>query len=191
MEAHGSHVAGWWGYFVSARPMQQMNRPMELTPTSPKPARGYRLVFPDDCSSLAEAQARRAVVEENRQASRMAAADDATALADVRRVFALRASQCLQGGRAAILPPENRRVLIGEARRYGLRAFEANLIIAIVQDGARRGELPGSSSTSRVLDLIPARARREGVQLLVQRLIIAALLGAGMLTLMIRWVSGL
>lgn len=121
---------------------------------------------------------------------RMASASDPAAEADVRRIFALRASQCLEGGRAAILPPENRRVLISEARRFGLRAFEATLIIAIVQDGARRGELPGASATSRVLDLIPARARREATQLLIQRLIIAALLGGGMLSLMIRWVNG-
>ena len=40
----------------------------------------------------------------------------------------------------AVLTPERRRGLIEEARRLGMREFDANLVIAVVQDRARRGE---------------------------------------------------
>ena len=39
-----------------------------------------------------------------------------------------------------VLPPERRRRLIDGARRLGVREFDANLVIAVVQDRARRGE---------------------------------------------------
>lgn len=162
---------------------------MELSPQSPKQSPAFRLVFPDHTPSLIEAQARHAVAEENRRAASLASANDPSAGADVRRIFALRASQMLEGGRAAIMPPESRRMLVGDARRFGLRAFEANLIIAIVQDGARRGEAPGATATTRLLELIPAGSRRERRQLLIQRLVVAALMGVGLLALLIRWVE--
>lgn len=163
---------------------------MDLSPQSPKQSPAFRLVFPDHSPSLIEAQARRAVAEENRRAASLAAAHAPAAEGDVRRIFALRAAQLLEGGRAGIMPPESRRMLVGEARRFGMRAFEANLIIAIVQDGARRGEAPGASAMARVLDLIPATDQRSARQLLVQRIILAALMAAGMLALLIRWIDG-
>ncbi len=158
---------------------------MDLSPHAPKQSPAFRLVFPDDSPSLIEAQARRAVAEENRRAAALASSGGG----DVRRIFAVRASQMLEGGRAAIMPPESRRMLVGDARRFGLRAFEANLIIAIVQDGARRGELPGAAETGRLLDVIPAGSRREDRQLLIQRLVMAVLIGAGVLTVLIRWID--
>lgn len=164
---------------------------MDLTPRSPRQSPAFRLVFPDHAPSLIEARARHAVAEENRRAASVAARDDPAAAGDVRRMFALRASQMLEGGRAAIMPPESRRMLVGDARRFGLRAFEANLIIAVVQDSTRRGESPVSAAAVGVLDVIPVgMPRREQRQLLVQRIIVASLVAVGLLSVLIRWVNG-
>lgn len=75
----------------------------------------------------------RAVENENRSARTL---DDA----DVRLVLALRVEGALEGGRAAILRPEARRRLVAAALDAGLRPFDANLLIAIVQEGARAGD---------------------------------------------------
>jgi hypothetical protein len=47
----------------------------------------------------------------------------------------------LQG---TILTPEDRSALLAFGRARGLRAFDSNLLIAMVQDRARRGENPGA-----------------------------------------------
>jgi hypothetical protein len=47
----------------------------------------------------------------------------------------------LQG---TILTPEDRSALLAFGRARGLRAFDSNLLIAMVQDRARRGETPGA-----------------------------------------------
>ncbi|MBS0191220.1 MAG: hypothetical protein U0573_15435 [Phycisphaerales bacterium] len=56
---------------------------------------------------------------------------------DARWVFAVRVRREIQGGAAAIVVPESRKRLLKLATRLGLRGFDANLIIAIVQDDAR------------------------------------------------------
>ena len=56
---------------------------------------------------------------------------------DPRWVLAVRTNYLLEGGRAALLTPESRRYVLDLAKTLGLRAFDANLIIAIVQDSAR------------------------------------------------------
>ncbi len=56
--------------------------------------------------------------------------------ADPRWVLAVRTGEQLQG---AILTPERRERLLRLARVIGLNPFDANLVIAIVQDQARRG----------------------------------------------------
>lgn len=56
---------------------------------------------------------------------------------DPRWVLAARAASVIEGGRAAILTPENRRRLMDLAARMNLRPFDASLVIAIVQDAAR------------------------------------------------------
>ena len=43
----------------------------------------------------------------------------------------------LQG---TVLAPEDREILVEEARRMGIREFDAHLVMAVVQDRARRGE---------------------------------------------------
>ena len=75
--------------------------------------------------------------EDVRRANRAAAA---MTHEDARLVMAARVAESLQGGRAAVLRPEKRMNLLRLATRLGIRPFDANLIIAIVQDSARRGE---------------------------------------------------
>lgn len=58
---------------------------------------------------------------------------------DARWVLAMRVRESLQGGSAAILPPEARSRISDIGTRLGLRPFDVSLIIAIVQDEARVG----------------------------------------------------
>jgi len=61
------------------------------------------------------------------------------AASDPRWVLAIRAAESMEG---TTLSPEKRRSLIRMGKVFGLTAFDANLIIAIVQDQARRGYRP-------------------------------------------------
>lgn len=90
-----------------------------------------------------------AVAAENRVSASLSALD-------ARWVFAVQVARTLDGGKAAALPPERRRDLIAGAARMGLRTFDANLVIAIVQDAARRGESPLSRETEFCLKLVRA-----------------------------------
>lgn len=58
------------------------------------------------------------------------------AASDPRWVLALRTAEALQG---SVLPPEQRQKLIRLGKVMGMTAFDANLVIAIIQDQARRG----------------------------------------------------
>jgi hypothetical protein len=71
-----------------------------------------------------------------------AAGNDALlhALLGPRQCFAHEVEHALQGGRAAIVTPDARDALVVRARGLGLREFDAHLIIATVQEAARRGE---------------------------------------------------
>ena len=60
---------------------------------------------------------------------------------DPRWVFAVRVAEQLQG---AVLSADRRERLIRLGKVLGLTAFDASLIIAIVQDQARRGHAPES-----------------------------------------------
>ena len=66
-----------------------------------------------------------------------------------------------------LLRPENRRRVLETAKLLGLRAFDANLIIAIVQDAARTGDDPlGGEVQSRLQMVAPANTfdkRRENI----------------------------
>lgn len=70
---------------------------------------------------------------------------------DARWVFAVRVRREVQGGHAAIVTPDSRKRLLRLANRLGLRDFDANLVIAIVQDDARTfgGTLPIPSDAVR------------------------------------------
>ncbi|MDP1661767.1 MAG: hypothetical protein Q8L55_07610 [Phycisphaerales bacterium] len=98
---------------------------------------------------------RRAVEAENKAATMSAL--------DPRWALAVRTSSMLQGGRAAILPPESRRFLVKLGKDINLRPFDSNLVIAIVQDAARAGCDPiGAESRMRlkmVREPVPAQDR--------------------------------
>ncbi|MBX3380300.1 MAG: hypothetical protein KF805_09390 [Phycisphaeraceae bacterium] len=93
---------------------------------------------------------REAIAQANREASRIGLgprffdtleqtrrATPALLSDDARWVFAVRVKREIQGGQAAIIAPESRKRLLRLANRLGLRNFDANLVIAIVQDDAR------------------------------------------------------
>jgi hypothetical protein len=94
-----------------------------------------RLVGADDAADTqwrVREQARLAVIKENRLAS--ASGLDAH---DPRLALAIQARERLQG---AMLTPEHRDQLLKTGQKLGLRSFESNLVIAIVQDQARQGK---------------------------------------------------
>lgn len=109
-------------------------------------------------------------------------------LDDARWAFAASVAQSLQGGRAGILPPATRQRLLGMGERLGLRPFDASLVIAIVQDGARSGEgALGPPVEGRLRMVRPAR-RAEGSRPWV-RVAASGALAMVMLAAMIRWIT--
>lgn len=125
-------------------------------------ARAGSLRFPD----AAVAPARRAMPR-----------DDIKAV-DPRWVLAVAAVRSLEGGRAAILPSEERERLVRLAGALGLRAFDAALVIAVVQDAARRGDPLGGEVADRLAFIQAPTVRERGVRDL---LVASALLGLGIL----------
>ena len=120
------------------------------------------------------------------RANRQAASIDS---ADARWVFACRVAASIEGGRAAILRPESRDRLLNQASRLGLRQFDANLVMAIVQDSARCGEEPLGLATAERLPLIrPAHAPRQATLPVPVRFAIAMMVGVVLAATMIRWV---
>lgn len=75
---------------------------------------------------------------------------------DARWKLAIETSRRLQG---AVLPFEDRRRLLAMATRLGIRSFDANLIVALVQDRARRGEPVEDAAPT--IAMIPAAARDQ------------------------------
>ena len=90
-----------------------------------------RLVGSDDPIAVRSWRAKRAVAQENRAAGGNPSLDPT----DPRWVLAARAYSQLQG---TTLTPERRQRVLRNARQLGVRPFEANVIIAVVQDHARR-----------------------------------------------------
>ncbi len=72
---------------------------------------------------------------------------------DARWKLAIAAQRALEG---AVLAYDERRRLLDLATRIGIRPFDANLILAIVQDRARRGETLESAAPT--LAIIPSPA---------------------------------
>ncbi|MEM6391791.1 MAG: hypothetical protein AAF797_03375 [Planctomycetota bacterium] len=74
---------------------------------------------------------------------------------DPRWVLAMRAGEALQG---SVLTPDRRQGLMRLASVMGLTAFDASLILAIVQDQARRGHRPEHCAAAGAdqLMMIPA-----------------------------------
>ncbi len=127
------------------------------------------------------------IASENRSAATLS--DD-----DARSILALRVREQLQGGTTAILTPERRSTLLTTATMLGLRPFDANLIIAIVQDAARRGEGVEHPQTDGRLKMVPpagsraVRAKRE--RSFAIAIVASIVIAFVMLVLAIRWVLG-
>lgn len=103
----------------------------------------------------AAAAAARGVEAENVSAARLSALDPRWMLA-VRASHAIATVDHSAGGsrgasRLGFLAPEHRRRLVAEGARLGLRPFDTNLVIAIVQDAARSGADPlGDEARARL-----------------------------------------
>lgn len=127
----------------------------------PKPAIGGILRQGRDTGSPLRnaretARAVRRVESANRSASNLSPMD-------ARRIFAARVAESIEGGKAALLPVERRQGLMRVARTLGIRTFDANLVIAIAQDAARRGQL-GQATADPRLGCVGAPAEAEGGQ---------------------------
>lgn len=107
---------------------------------------------------------------------------------DARWVTAVRASREIEGGKAAVLRPEVRARLVSSAQKMGLRPFDANLVLAIVQDAARHGQTVSDPETADRLALVrgrPDSPRRWGVVA-----VLSLALSAMWALLLIWWLRG-
>lgn len=146
---------------------------------------GARRAPGNDDASFLDARAR--IGRENALASALTdlRADDG------RRIFAMRVAEALEGGRAAVLPPERRTRLVRIASMLGVRTFDAHLVIAIVQDGARRGEIETGNAAMRddsKRETERRIGRRDRSRVAAQALA-AALLGAAIFAALVGWVG--
>lgn len=130
------------GPFEPVRPEQRRLR--IATDTRPRP------------DPRAERVYRQAVALETLRA-REAARQQTLDPTDPRWLLAIETQKALQG---AVLAFEDRRRLLSLAQRVGVRAFDANLIVALVQDRARRGE-PIESAVDAI-GVVPRPAARAG-----------------------------
>lgn len=136
----------------------------------------------DGAPDIRWADAVHAVEVENRSAA-------ALSVSDARWAMAVRAAASLEGGRAAVLPPEKRDRLVALGTNLGLRPFDTNLVIAIVQDAARVGEgLHGPSVEPRLRLVRPAQRERAPAHPGVL-LIMAAALAVVMVQIALAWLA--
>lgn len=132
----------------------------------------------------------RAVIKENRLAAHAGPIDrDMVDVRDPRWVLAMQTQTRLQG---AMLTPERRDELLSSGKKLGLRPFETNLVIAVVQDQARQQRpLHMAEPTIGVIGVkhvqrkaVAKRRERESAA----RWLVAAVGGAiALAVVMIRW----
>jgi len=101
---------------------------------------------------------------------------------DSRWMLAAEAQRALQG---TILAYEDRKRLLALATRLGIRAFDANLILAVVQDRARRGETLDAAAGT--VDMIPADSARVEPKDRASWLVAAVLLAMAADAALIAW----
>jgi hypothetical protein len=182
-----------------ARPLPlSFTDPMERTRT----ASVLRLAHADDAprppvlsrlgAPARDRRARRSVASENLAAAGLSPSD-------ARWMLAIKVSQRLDGGNLALLTPERRREIVSLATRIGLRQFDANLVIAIVQDGARSGEGVLSPGVAGRIGMVggpslgarkPETAERAWRRSWMWMLVAAALFGAVIWGALVRWLAG-
>ena len=146
-----------------------------------------RLVGGDDPIAARSLRSRRA--ERDVERSNRESAETASSLSegDVRVLLAMRVSESLEGGRAAILRPDKRARLRKLATSLGLGDFDTSLVIAIVQDAARRGETIRSERAQGALRLVRPPAKQRSGELLL-RIAVALLLATAVVLVLMRWV---
>lgn len=166
---------------------------------TPRPP-GLRLVRGESSPEVAARHSKaqreklaRQVTAENRQAATLSNSD-------ARRIMAQTVAENLEGGRAGILIPERRRALISAAQRLGMRQFDANLIIAIVQDRFRRGLIgaSGAGHDERLAMIEPtslphpslADHRRARFWSSVRVLLASLAIGGILAVWMVNWLTG-
>ena len=106
-----------------------------------------------------------AIARENQSAAHNPALDPL----DPRWVLAIRAYTQLQG---STLTPERRARVMKTAQHLGLRTFDANLIIAVVQDHARTG-LPLEQATGTLSFIKKPASHSEGKRWIIVRWLLA------------------
>lgn len=101
---------------------------------------------------------------------------------DPRWVLAVRTAQVLQGD---VLPPDKRDALMRTGKTMGLSPFDCSLILAIVQDRARRGIPPDQcpAESESQLALIPRPSVRSFKSALGQNPSRTVMLACGLLAL--------
>ncbi len=143
---HESHISSNTTRAAVANEVMQAAAPFNFPALSPslKPKNPLRLV---DTPPNTTTQKRRHAQSKRKDAAtrdviremRKASMNQAVSADDPRWVLATKTRQELQG---PAINPDKRAKLLSLATKLGIRAFDANLVIAIVQDEARRGELP-------------------------------------------------
>ena len=147
--------------------------------------------FDDDTLAWRKAEhARLAVIKENRIAAHAGAMQPHVVnmidARDPRWILAMQTKARLQG---ATLTPERREVLMQRGTQLGLRPFETNLIIAIVQDQARQGQ-PTQAAASPLLSMLGAASSQASIQPAVWPKWFAAFAAAAaIVAVLIRWLG--
>jgi hypothetical protein len=130
-------------------------------------------------------RAREAIARENQ-----ASAETGPRPTDQRLVVIDEIVRRLQG---SIIAPEDRTALLACGRARGLRCFDTNLLIAMVQDRARRGETPGAIALAQtrtpVFDDVVPGARTSRLSIMT-RLLCATAGGLGLTLLAAAWLLG-
>jgi len=109
--------------------------------------------------------ARRLISAENHLAKGFAGGAD---LPSIQELFAQEVQSYLEGGRAAILRPSKRRMLIAAGIKAGLRPFQTQLIMAQVQEDRRHvadaGGKRAKSKFEEGIDTLHVMEKHEGLK---------------------------
>lgn len=108
---------------------------------------------------------------------------------DPRWVFAVQVARAIDGGRAAVLAPDRRQKLVAAAGHLGLRPFDANLIIAVVQDGVRSGEGGLSREVEARLAFIRGAAPKNQDGRTLAVVLLTAAMSVGVFCVLARWLG--
>ncbi len=134
-------------------------------------------------------QARLAVIKENRIAAHSPGLDRSFATGldtkDPRWILAMQTQSRLQG---SVLVPELRDQLLRNGAKLGLRPFESNLVIAIIQDRARAGN--SARSPVPLLSLVGHSIQNHSKKTITWPKWLAAFAAAtAMAAVLIRWLG--